>query len=308
MTTGAEQATDRLQVTIAGIVMDLTWEGARMLEEPSLMFYQGFLSNGQYTDPEVRLHLHCGTLPDVKPETMIFDAVANNLWRLFLANGRSDGRFVYEFFNTMAPHPPVQLAFLTPDFRSGEIYRRLDETYPRHAWSLLRLMRPFGELLLVNLLAQGRGVMVHGLGICDRGEGWLFVGRSGAGKSTLANLYKPHQGVTILGDERLVVTQDGGRFWISGTPWPGEGTSVSAATVPLRRIFFLEHGKTNALISDTPVNLFGLFFQQLFLPFWNGEALAFALGFGEELLRTVPASRLAFVNNQTVIDFLREQG
>jgi len=301
VTTSAGQTADRLQVTIAGIKINLTWEGARWLKEPSLKLYEGFLSTGHHTDPDVRLHLHCGPLPDVEPEAMIFDAVANNLWRLFLANGRSDGRYVFEFLNTMAPHPSVQLAFLTPDFRSGEIYRRPDE-------SLLRLMRPFGELLLVNLLAQGRGVLVHGLGVCDRAEGWLFVGRSGAGKSTLANLYKPHQGVTILGDERLVVTKDGGQFWISGTPWPGEGTSVSAATVPLRRIFFLEHGKTNALISDTPVNLCGLFLQQLFLPFWNGEALAFALGFGEELLRTLPTSRLAFVNNPTVIDFLRGQG
>jgi hypothetical protein len=82
---------------------------------------------------------------------------------------------------------------------------------------------------------------------------------------------------------------------------------VSSETVPLRKVFFLEHGTANTLISDRLINLQGLFFQQLFLPFWNRDALAFALQFGEELLSTVPAARLAFVNDTRVIEFLRSQ-
>jgi hypothetical protein len=196
---------------------------------------------------------------------------------------------------------------MAPDFRSGQLYRRPDRIFPRRAWSLNRLMRPFGELLVVNLLSQGRGLLVHGMGVVDHGEGWLFVGRSGAGKSTLAQLYRSCENATILGDERLVVTKSGGQFWISGTPWPGEAMSVAPDTVPLRKIFFLEHGTRNELVQDTFVNLFGLLFQQLLLPFWNGEALSFALGFAEELLATLPASRLPFVNDARVIDFLRSQ-
>ncbi len=168
-------------------------------------------------------------------------------------------------------------------------------------------MRPFGELLLITLLAQGRGVLLHALGVADQGEGLLFIGRSGAGKSTLANLYKPHQGVAILGDERVVVTKEDGQFWLSGTPWPGDEVDVSADTVPLRKVFFLEHGAQNVLISDRFLNLYGLFFQQLFLPFWNREALAFALQFGEELLTSIPAFRLAFVNDARVIEFVRKE-
>ena len=84
--------------------------------------------------------------------------------------------------------------------------------------------------------------------------------------------------MTILGDERVVVTKEDGRFWLSGTPWPGGGFMVSAATVPLRKVFFLEHGSRNALVSDRPMTLYGLLFQQLFLPFWDGEALAFEIG------------------------------
>jgi len=307
MTRSVGQVPERLQLTIAGIGIELTWEGARLAKDAGQKFYQGFLSNGQCDGPhrpiDVRLHLQCGDLPDITPEAMIFDAVHNNLWRLFRANGRS----VYEFWDTKPPHPRVQLAVMLPDLSSGQIYRRPDHSSPRRSWSFSQLMRPFGELLLVNLLSQGRGFLVHGLAVCDHGEGWLFIGRSGAGKTTLANLYKPHQDVTILGDERVVVTQADGQFWLSGTPWPGEGFTVSADTVPLRKIFFLEHGRSNVLLSDSLLTFYGLFFQQLFLPFWNGEALEFAMRFGEEILQTIPAQHLAFVNDARVIEFLREQ-
>lgn len=303
---------DRLQLTIAGIGIELTWAGSRLLDESALLsqqFYERFVSNGhrkpRAPQVKVRLHVHCGELPDLKPDAMIFDAVPNH-WRHFRARGRD----VFEIFDTMPPHPTVQLAVMRPDFRTGELYRRPAASIITRSWSLGSLMCPFGELLLINILSQGRGVLLHALGVSDQGEGLLFIGRSGAGKSTLAKLYKPHQttgGVTILSDERVIVTKEDGRFWLSGTPWPGEGLTVSSETVPLRKVFFLEHGKQNVLISDRLINLHGLLFQQLFLPFWNSAALAFALQFGEELLSTVPAARLAFVNDARVIEFLRSQ-
>src|SRR5712692_1828976 len=296
---------DQLQLAIAVIGFELTWAGARLLdaaEDPVRQRYERFVLNGPHrlraTPVTVRLHVHCGELPHLKPDALFFDAVPNH-WRLFRANGHD----VFEVFDTLPPHPTVQLAVMRPDFRTGEIYRRLEPSSPTRSWSLTRLIRPFGELLLITLLAQGRGVLLHALGVADQGEGLLFIGRSGAGKSTLANLYKPHQGVAILGDERVVVTKEDGQFWLSGTPWPGDEVDVSADTVPLRKVFFLEHGAQNVLISDRFLNLYGLFFQQLFLPFWNREALAFALQFGEELLTSIPAFRLAFVNDARVIEF-----
>jgi len=310
MANSAGHVQDQFQLAIAGIGIELTWAGARLLdaaEEPARQLYEErFVSNGhrrrRATQTTVRRHVHCGELPNLTPDALIFDATPNH-WRLFRANGHD----VFEVFDTLPPHPTVQLAVMRPDFRTGEIYRRPEPSSPTRSWSLTRLMRPFGELLLITLLAQGRGVLLHALGVADQGEGLLFIGRSGAGKSTLANLYKPHQGVAILGDERVVVTKEDGQFWLSGTPWPGDEVDVSADTVPLRKVFFLEHGAQNVLISDRFLNLYGLFFQQLFLPFWNREALAFALQFGEELLTSIPAFRLAFVNDARVIEFVRKE-
>ena len=80
---------------------------------------------------------------------------------------------------------------------------------------------------------------------------------------------------------------------------------MSAATVPLHKVFFLEHGSRNAVIADTRLTLYGLLFQQLFLPFWDDEALGFAVNFAHELITALPAHRLAFVNDRTAVEFLR---
>ena len=299
MVQSMERVPEHLQLRIAEIGIELRWEGAQRVEEAAHKFYRGFLCNGHV---DVRLQVHCGELPRMRPEAMIFDAVQNH-WQL----SRLDGQYLFEIFDTLPPHEKIQLARMGPDFHAGEVYLQPEKRVRGRSWSLTRLMRPFGELLLINLLSQDRGVLVHGLGVCDQGEGLLFIGQSGAGKSTLANLYKPHQDVSILSDERVVVTRVGGQFRLSGTPWCGGAFTVSAETVPLRKVFFLEHGPRNVLMAERLIALSDRFFQQLFLPFWNGQALTFALGFVEELLSTLPSYRLSFVNDAGVIEFLRGQ-
>ena len=311
MPRNVEKLPVRLLLSVGEIGTELKWQGPPLPKEGDQAFYSEFLSNGYYrpralqraSPIDVRLQVHWGELPHLTPESMIFDAVGNH-WRLFRANGHA----VFEIFDTMPPHPTVQFAVMRPDLRSGDLYLRPERvTFPGEPWSLTHLLAPLDKLLLVNILSQGRGVLLHALGVADRGAGLLFVGRSGSGKTTLANLYKPFGDVTILGDERVVVIKREGRFWLSGTPWPGTGFMVSADTVPLCKVFFLEHGVQNVLIPDRLPTLLTMFFQQLFLPFWKREAMAFALRFGEELLSTVPVARLAFVNDARVIEFLRSQ-
>src|SRR2546428_669207 len=120
-----------LQFTIAGIRFELNWEGARLEEDPSRTFYQGFFSTAQHRplalQPEVvvRLRVHCGELPEKRRDTRAFDAVTNP-WRLFRANGHD----FFEVFAPPPPHPTVQLALMTHDFRQGEVFRRPEKTIP----------------------------------------------------------------------------------------------------------------------------------------------------------------------------------
>ena len=288
----------RLRLRIAGVGIDFEWSGASLDRDCTWPFYEPFVATDEtaaHAVVESRLSVRCGALPRRNGAALVFDARPNR-WRLYA----SDHRYVFEVFSTQPPHRRTHVALMSCDLRAGDVH----VTPARPAWSLTRLMRPFGELLMVNLLGQGHGALMHALGVDDHGRGLLFVGASGAGKTTLSELYRAHGDVTVLSDERVIVTRRDGRFWLSGTPWPGGGFVVSPDTVPLREIFFLEHGPRNALLDDAPRALYGLLFQQMFLPFWNREALDFAMAFAGDLIRSLPAHRLSFVNDASVIEFL----
>ena len=252
----------------------------------------------------MRLTVHCGRLPRVNPDEVLFDAAANR-WRL----SRSDGHHVLEIFENLPPHPRVQVAMVEPGCGSVEVQVLAAASVSRRpAWSLPRLMRPLGELLLINRLSQGRGGLFHGLGVIDRGKGLLFVGRSGAGKSTLARLYEEAApDAIVLNDEHIAVTKRGQRFWVSGTPWPGAHSTFSADAAPIHSVYVLEHAEANRRFPERVSTLCALLVQQMFLPFWSGEALSFALRFAQELMEAVPAFRLGFVNDSRVIEFLRAE-
>jgi hypothetical protein len=292
---------ERFELNIAGtgieLISDFPW-----IPEPAVeKFYVPFRARGP---ADLSLTVRCGRLPRISPGEVLFDAT-DNRWRL----SRSDGHCVLEIFANLPPHPRVQVAMVEPEWRTAEVQLLpIASVSRRPAWSLPRLMRPLGELLLINRLSHGRGGLFHGLGVIDRGKGLLFVGRSGAGKSTLAKLYEQAApDAIILNDEHIAVTKRGRRFWVSGTPWPGAHSAFSAEAAPIHSVYVLEHAEANRRFPERASTLCALLLQQMFLPFWSREALAFALRFADELVRAVPAFRFGFVNDSGVIEFLREE-
>ena len=93
------------------------------------------------------------------------------------------------------------------------------------------------ELLMINYLARGHGVIIHACGIDNNGIGMLFAGESGAGKSTLANLWNQEAGVAVLSDDRTLVRQIDGEWWLFGTPWHGEAKFGSRRGIKLEKSF-----------------------------------------------------------------------
>jgi hypothetical protein len=304
------QMDESVRVRIGGIGISVCWNGSQVLDWPNPSFRE-FLTDGPC---DVALKVHCGPLPSYPINELLFDARSNH-WNLY----RSNGQYLLEIFDTRTGRKNL-LALLDQAFTFGEVHMtpdampevegRANGSFDIHSvpsWSLPILLHHLGELLVVNRLSRNRGLLVHAAGINDRGAGLLFVGPSGSGKSTLANLYRGRSGVTILGDERIIVSTVGRELFISGTPWAGDAMLTSAATAPLRRIFFLEHANANVLRAEKRSTLAALLCQQLFLPFWDQQGLACVLRLVDELLQTVPAYRLGFVNDLRVIEFLGEQ-
>ena len=259
--------------------------------------YRDFASDGQ---PEVTIHACYGALPSLalRDEELVFDSEL--VWSLY----RSGGAEVFVLRSPALGPQPYRIAVFRDRFRRGEVY-----SLPRPGegadGALLSspLGFPLAELLMVCLMAQGRGLMVHACGIDDGGRGYLFAGNSTHGKSTMAQIWRDQ--ATVLNDDRIVLRWRDGRFWMYGTPWHGDYSGISPAGLPLEKVFFLRHAASNQLRQVDGTEAASMLLARSFPPLWDVDGMAFSLDFCARVVQAVPCHELGFVPDRDVIDFVR---
>ncbi len=256
--------------------------------------YNPFLCEAQ---PEVTLYAHYGYIPDWGLDEEVFNP--GGAWSLHYGWGK----WVVRLPSISSDFQPHRLAVFEPDFQSGEIYIRADVSDGGHC--PYPLGYPLDQVLMVNLLARGRGVLFHACGVSDGGRGLLFAGTSGAGKSTLANLWKDREGVTVLSDDRVIVREQEGRFWAYGTPWHGDAGLASSERAPLDKIFFIGHAPQNRAVPLSPLDAALRLLVRSFPTFWNAAGMAFTLELLDEISQAVPCYELGFLPDESVLDFVR---
>jgi hypothetical protein len=265
-------------------------------------------------EPDVRLRAAWGGSCAPAAREKLFDA--GTLWQLH----RHGQGYLFRFMAPGFGPEPYKTAFFNAEFTSGEIclrggcFQSNQPVYP--------LEYPLDELLMVNLLAQGRGVEVHGCGVADSdGNGYLFLGQSGAGKSTLARLWTrgvdplagagapvPAQVPHVLSDDRIILRMLDGRLWMYGTPWHGEAELASARRTPVDRIFFLARGEKNEMVPLADADAVARLLACCFVPFYNAAGLDFTLSFFEQVTKEVPCEELTFVPDGRVVETVRRRG
>jgi hypothetical protein len=251
--------------------------------------YNPFVANGK---ADIGLRLHRGE-PDILLQDKIFDCPP--IWTLF----RHQGITIIQLFSR---RPDLKRTLvLQPGLEQAELYfgdgsdRFLD---PFHG--------PVMELLMVNYLAQGRGVIIHGCAMARQGRGMLFVGESGAGKSTLATMWDKEEGVEVLSDDRTVVRKQGDEYWMYGTPWHGEAKHGSPRAVRLERIFFLRHGAEHSIRKITGIVPVSRFLTCSFPPYWDPQGTEFSMELFSDVAAQVPCEELTFKPERSVLDFIDE--
>ncbi len=298
----ARNAQNRFKVKVADTVISVKskHKNLRLRIPPN---YKPFITEDR---PEIEIEVCKQSVPGYYLKEMMFDS--GTTWTLYCYNGKRIIR-TPSAQNLSSMH---QIAILESDFQTGKIYipqhqrRRLSgRKAPGHVHTAHVFSYPFGEILMINLLSQGRGMMVHACGITEDGQGILFIGSSGAGKSTMANLWKRKKGAVILSDDRIIVRKKKGKFWIYGTPWHGDAKVYSPERAPLKKIFFLKHAENNSIKKISPADAVSRLIVCSFPPFWDKKGMGFTLKFCAELAQKINCYELGFVPDETVLDFVR---
>jgi hypothetical protein len=283
-------------IRIAGLTIALTSEDPRLAVPPEGAMRQFLVDEGE---PDLRLRARWAKLEAVSGAEPLFDS--GGPWRLVAANGSLRFSFTSPALGLL----PYKVARVDRGFTAGEVW--LHQPYFPSALPVNPLEYPLDELLLIHLLAAGRGVEVHACGVVDpTGQGYLFVGQSGAGKTTMARLWQTAQAGTVLSDDRIILRIEEGTLWMYGTPWHGEAAMACAARAPLAGLYLLRHGASNTLVPQQRSQAIARLLASSFPPLYSRDALDFTLGFFDQVARAVPCHELRFVPGEQVMALLRD--
>jgi hypothetical protein len=157
---------------------------------------------------------------------------------------------------------------------------------------------------MIILLSRSKGALLHACGIYDRGSGYLFLGISGHGKSTIAKIWFDNKSI-VLNDDRIIIREKDGEFWMYGTPWHGDFKELSLKGLPIRKIFFLRHGEKNSAVPRKGAEAVSMMLTRSFPPLWDQKGMDYTLGLLDRMAGKLPCYELNFLPDKRIIDFVR---
>jgi hypothetical protein len=287
-----------IRLKIADIVFSSVCEKKKTSELlNSESSYHSFLSN---ENPDIVVYGHHSVLPAItlRDKDRVFRS--NIYWDVY----RVEGNPVFVLRTDDASHPPYCIGVFRNNYTSGDVYYKGSYFEDIGMQSLPHpLTFPIFHLLMISLLSKGYGVLMHACGIDEGGRGVLFTGSSTHGKTTMARLWEKK--AIVLNDERVVLRQKNGQFWIYGTPWHGEYGRISPHGVPLEKIFILRKGDENTATKLKNLDAASHLLKHCFLPYWDVDGMNFVVDFCAHVSDGVPCYELAFVPEQAVVDFVQ---
>jgi len=269
------------------------------LTQGILFLEQNYQKFATEEEAQVFLKVHYGQLPDFAGWRLVFDS--GGLWKLF----QFRDEYGLGLYSPVIESAPYQATKFKQNFWVGDIY--LNDTNHNHIQRQSIFPYPLPQLLMINILSQGYGLMMHACAVKDDDQGYLFVGASGAGKSTIAGLWKTEKKAIVLNDDRVILRHKDGMFWIYGTPWHGTGKAISAESVPLTKIFILKHALTNQTQKLKTIDAQAKLLVRSFPTYWNPLGMEFTIKFLDELVQSFPCYELGFIPDHSLIDYVRWQ-
>ena len=245
---------------------------------------------------EIKLRVHYGPAPEMDRIEKIFDS--GSTWAFY----RSNGRYVLQNDALEPGSSPTVFAILEQGLKSGDIY--ITHTTLAQYLPPDPLGHPLNQILMILLLSLDKGMIFHACGIDDGGSGYLFLGNSGDGKSTMAELWSDRNSL-VLNDDRIVVREKDGGFWMYGTPWHGDFRELSPNGLPIQKLFFLRRGDKNGVVLKRGAEAASMLLVRSFPPLWDSKGMAYVMDLCHRLVSEIPCYELSFAPDESIVDFVR---
>jgi len=161
---------------------------------------------------------------------------------------------------------------------------------------------PLDGLVLYYLTVIHGDIMIHSSGVNYSGKGYLFTGVSGKGKSTMAGLWE-NAGARVIHDDRLILRKTGSSYKMYNTPvYKNEDPRES----PLSRVFIIEHGQENRIVPVRGAEAVSLIMANCIQHNWGHGNISGLIDSLTKLFDTIPAYRLSFLPDKSIIDHILE--
>lgn len=266
--------------------------------------YSQFLRNialpGEDTTINVRIETNA--MPDTRQMTKVFDS--GQSWSMF--RQRDD-----YFLSLNVPTANGNAIWLaTFNSHCDDIVIYCSDQFVNKKDSITTLSTPLGypldQLLLMYIMAEKGGALLHAAGANINNRGCIFPGRSGAGKSTLSRLFLKRNTAEMLSDDRIVIRKKNGEFRAFGTPWAGDAGIAGNNNFPLTGLFFIRHAETNMAKELAPIEAVRRLMPVTSIPWHDEKAVQSMLAFCEDLAMNIPAYELQFRPDTEVVTFLED--
>lgn len=269
-------------------------------------FFRKANKEGNPETIKINVRLESGNMPNTEALTKIFDS--GQSWAMY-----QDGEVYWIARKPPIYETPLWVARFDRDITEVTVYcgKKLISERDRKRVISNPIRYPLDQLLLMYILAQNHGAVIHAAGIEINGNGFIFPGRSGAGKSTLSRLFAARddqKNLEVFSDERMAVRKVEETFKAYGSPWPGEGGIALNKSMPLSGFFFLHHGTDggNRIKKIKPQETLEKLLPVTSIPWYDREVMPKVLQFCEDLISNVPCFDLHFTPGIEVVKLMEE--
>lgn len=162
--------------------------------------------------------------------------------------------------------------------------------------------------VICDYIIDKGGFFLHCSCLKYKDEAIIFTAPSGTGKSTHSALWRRHFGddVVMINDDKPLVREKDGRFYIYGTPWNGKHSIGNNTSAPIRSVVFLSQAPENKAEPISPIDAMALLLQQTVLPS-NKAELSKLLDMLGRLVENIPMYRLGCtISDEAVTTIYKE--